>query len=64
MEGYGVDTSLLPERQTYDAMIKIATHEMSRSDLAGYFRSTLARERTSDATQRLTPPTGTEEPTA
>ena len=44
MEGCGIDTSRLPERQTYEAMIKIATHEMDRSDLAGYFRSTLSGE--------------------
>ena len=41
LEGCGVDCSRLPEQQTYDAMIKIATHEMSRSDLAEYFRSAL-----------------------
>ena len=41
MEGCAVDTSGLPEQQTYDAMIKIATHEMSRADLAAYFRATL-----------------------
>src|SRR6202161_3497969 len=40
MEGCGIDTSRLPEQQTYEAMIKIAAHEMDRSDLAGYFRST------------------------
>ena len=41
MEGCGIDTSRLPEQQTYEAMIKIATHEMDRSDLAAYFRSML-----------------------
>jgi death-on-curing protein len=41
LEGCGVDCSRLPEQETYDAMIKIATHEMSRSDLAEYFRSAL-----------------------
>jgi hypothetical protein len=41
MEGCGVETSRLPEQQTYDAMIKIATHELSRSNLAEYFRATL-----------------------
>jgi death-on-curing protein len=41
LEGCGIDTSRLPERQTYEAMIKIATHEMDRSDLAEYFRSVL-----------------------
>ena len=41
LEGCGVDCSRLPEQETYDAMIKIATHKMSRSDLADYFRSAL-----------------------
>jgi death-on-curing protein len=41
LEGCDISCSRLPEQQTYDAMIKIATHEMSRSDLADYFRSTL-----------------------
>ena len=41
LEGCGVDCARLPDRQTYDAMIKIATHEMSRSDLAAYYRSAL-----------------------
>jgi death on curing protein len=43
LEGCGIDTSRLPEQQTYEAMIKIATHEMSRSDLAEYFRYMLSR---------------------
>jgi predicted component of type VI protein secretion system len=43
LEGCGIDTSQLPEQRTYEAMIKIATHEMGRSDLAEYFRSMLAR---------------------
>jgi hypothetical protein len=42
MEGCGIDTSRLPEQPTYEAMIKIATHEMDRSDLAEYFRSMLS----------------------
>ena len=42
LAGYGVDCSRLPEQQTYDAMIKIATHEMIRHDLAGYSRSALS----------------------
>jgi death on curing protein len=41
LEGCGVDTSRLPEQQTYQAMIKIATHEKGRSDLAEFFRSML-----------------------
>jgi hypothetical protein len=43
MEGCGIDTSRLPEQQTDEAMIGIATHEMNRSDLAEYFRSVLSR---------------------
>jgi death-on-curing protein len=43
LEGCGIETSQLPEQQTYEAMIKIATHEMDRSDLAEYFRSVLSR---------------------
>ena len=43
LEIHGVDTSRLPEQSTYEAMIKMAAHEMRRSDLAGYFRSMLAR---------------------
>src|ERR1039457_2915386 len=43
LEGCGIDTSRLPEQQTYEAMTKIATHEMGRSDLAEYFRSILSR---------------------
>jgi death-on-curing protein len=41
LEGCGVSCSQLPEQETYEAMIKIATHEMSRADLAEYFRSAL-----------------------
>jgi death-on-curing protein len=37
LEGGGVSCDQLPEEQTYLAMIKIATHEMSRADLAEYF---------------------------
>lgn len=43
LEGCGIDTGRLPEQPTYEAMIKIATHEMGRSDLAKYFRSMLSR---------------------
>jgi len=42
LEGCGISCSRLPEQQTYDAMIRIATHEMSRSDLAQYLRSELS----------------------
>ncbi len=41
LEGSGIDASRLPEQQTYDLMIKIATHEASRSDLADYLCSEL-----------------------
>lgn len=41
LEGCGVSCIGLSEQLTYDAMIKIATHEMSRSDLAEYLRSAL-----------------------
>ncbi len=33
----------LPDQETYEATMKIATHEMSRSDLAHYFRLALAQ---------------------
>jgi death-on-curing protein len=46
LEGCGVDTSRLPERQTYDLMIRIATHEASRNDFADHLRSELGRART------------------
>ena len=45
LEGCGTDTSRLPEQQTYELMIRIATHEASRTDLADYLRSELGRER-------------------
>ena len=41
LEGCGVSCSRLPEERTYEAMIKIATHEMTRVDLAEYLRATL-----------------------
>jgi death-on-curing protein len=50
LEGCGIDCSGLPDGQTYDAMIAIATHKLSRSDLAAYFRSTLDPERSPDPT--------------
>ena len=37
----GVDTSLLPELATYEAMIRVANHELDRSGLAAFFRETL-----------------------
>ena len=42
LEGCGISCSGLPEQQSYEAMIKIAAHEMSRSDLAAYFGSELS----------------------
>jgi death-on-curing protein len=41
LEGCGISCVRLPEQQTYEALIGIATHEMSRSGLADYFRSKL-----------------------
>ena len=41
LEGCGIDTSRLPEEQTYDLMIRIAVHEANRSDFANYLRSEL-----------------------
>jgi death on curing protein len=41
LEGCGIDASRLPERRTYDMMMKIAAHEAGRSDLADYLRSEL-----------------------
>jgi prophage maintenance system killer protein len=42
LEGCGISCSRLPEQKTYEAMIKIATHEMNCADLAKYFRSALS----------------------
>jgi death on curing protein len=42
LEGSGISCSRLPEDTTYDAMIKIASHTMNRSDLAEYFRTVLS----------------------
>ena len=42
LEINGVDTSRLPELATYEAMIKVANHELDRSGLAAFFRQTLA----------------------
>jgi death on curing protein len=44
LEGCGIDTSRLPDQQTYELMVKIAAHGAGRSDLADYFRSELGRE--------------------
>lgn len=44
LETNGVDTSRLPERQTYESLIKVADHQMDRFELADYFRSTLTAD--------------------
>ncbi len=41
MEINGVDTSRLPEQQTYESLIKVADHQMDRFELADFFRSHL-----------------------
>lgn len=41
LEINGVDTIGLPEMETYEAMIKVATHELDRSGLATFFRHAL-----------------------
>ena len=45
LEANGVDTSRLPEQQTYESLIKVADHQMDRFELAEFFRSTLNVER-------------------
>jgi death-on-curing protein len=39
LELNGVDTSRLPEKQIYEAVIKTADHQMGRFELAKLFRS-------------------------
>jgi hypothetical protein len=41
LEINGVDTSPLPEIATYEAMIRVATHELDRSGLAVFLREAL-----------------------
>jgi death-on-curing protein len=41
LEINGVDTGPLPELATYEAMIRVANHELDRSGLAAFFRETL-----------------------
>ena len=41
LEINGIDTSHLPELAAYEAMIQIARHELTRTGLAEFFRSTL-----------------------
>ncbi len=36
-----VDTDRLPEMETYDALIRVAEHELDRAGLAAFFRDTL-----------------------
>lgn len=42
LEVNGVDTSGLPELAAYEAMIKVAKHELDRRGLARFFREVLA----------------------
>ena len=41
LEINGVDTSPLPELETYEAMIQVAKHELNRSGLAAFLRAAL-----------------------
>ena len=41
LEINGVDTGPVPELATYEAMIRVANHELDRSGLAASFRETL-----------------------
>jgi len=41
LEINGVDTTPLPELATYEALIRIANHELDRPGLAAFFRDTL-----------------------
>lgn len=41
LEINGVDTSPLPELATYEAMIRVANHELDRAGLAVFFREIL-----------------------
>jgi death on curing protein len=44
LEVNGVDTSSLPELATYEAVIRVAKHELDRSGLGAFFRETLKPE--------------------
>jgi death on curing protein len=44
LEGNDIDTRRLPELVTYEAMIKVASHEMDRRGLAEFFHKALSRE--------------------
>ncbi len=41
LEINGIDTSPLPEVATYEAMIRVASHELDRSGLAVFLREVL-----------------------
>jgi len=45
LEINGVDTSPLPEIATYEAMIRVAKHEMDRAGLAVFLRKVLTAKR-------------------
>ena len=49
VEGCGVDTGRLPDQQIYDLMIKLATYEAGRGDLADYLSSELGRVENTDS---------------
>jgi death on curing protein len=42
LEVNGLDTTPLPELAAYEAMIRIANHELNRKGLAAFFRTSLA----------------------
>jgi death-on-curing protein len=44
LEINGVDTNSLPELAAYEAMIRVANHEMDRVGLGDFFRGALKRE--------------------
>jgi death-on-curing protein len=44
LEINGIDTSRLPELATYEAMIRVASHELDRSGLALFLRDVLKAE--------------------
>ena len=41
LEINGIDTSPLPELAAYEAMVRVATHELDRTGLAVFFREAL-----------------------
>ena len=45
LEINGVDTSPLPELETYNAMIQVARHELDRAGLGEFFRRFLGPEK-------------------